>query len=624
MREIPLTVSSQLAKIAVSISALCLAGGAFIARSFPATAYELSILSSSPASMWILLTGSIIIATVVSLHAPSEWVRYISIGVGTLAIASVSAVPLLRNYHFQGFFDSLQHLGSVKDIGIGLFTLDTLYPGLHLFAFSLGEITGLSPERVLLLTVPIFVIVYVTGVVFAVRSVDANQHTLAISAAVSYLLLVIMTVRLPHLQPIPTVVALLYLPFAVGFLSNLLQRPNTRYAALLSVGAIILILLHPQHALVFIGGLLLIGLAGSLASHAPEPIPDSIRPSKSDITVRAVILPLTLSSVILAWWLSSLENFGAAVANVVLGAYRALGFVPDDTQGGRLDEVGGTTFETVMRVFPAHIIFALTTTLVLAAVIYRLHQRRETPTDPIILYLSIMIVPAFGLFAVFAVVGRLEQALRYIGFVFVIGTLISSVGLAQTTRRISNHRPQLASIALAALLILSLIAMVPGLYQDPYTFQPNPHVTQGTMEGYDWMAEYETDTMQVATVSSQFYRFRGGAIGNDVSDYGTSEYVDVQSLTAPPDEDRVDHPFEAYTPFNFANQSLGTHYEKTTYVTVNENDRQRNVDLWDGVRYSENDFAYLDQSQYISRTYTNDEFNLYRVEPTDDDSTEIP
>jgi len=70
-------------------------------------------------------------------------------------------------------------------------------------------------------------------------------------------------------------------------------------------------------------------------------------------------------------------------------------------------------------------------------------------------------------------------------------------------------------------------------------------------------------------------------------------------------------------PDHFDNRTLRTYYEEPVYIPVTEADRVRDPELWNGFRFSDADFEYLETEPGINKVQSNGGYTLYRVEPAD-------
>jgi hypothetical protein len=82
-----------------------------------------------------------------------------------------------------------------------------------------------------------------------------------------------------------------------------------------------------------------------------------------------------------------------------------------------------------------------------------------------------------------------------------------------------------------------------------------------------------------------------------------------------PDNEVAGVPYEAgaVDTAAFNSSRMGANFDQDTYVAVGTSDYQREVVLWNELRYSNQGFATIPQQEGVDRVVSNGQFDLYYV-----------
>ena len=585
----------------------CLLAGGFFAvavgiaaahRSPPA-GYEISIYAATPTLTWVGLGGAIAIAIGMTL-ACRGWYQGGAMALGGLAVTSVVSLPVIRNYHFQGFGDALTHLGWVRDFVQGsMHPHELLYPGLHSIAATIHLAGGVSMERALIISVVLLFVPFVIFVPLIARVITGSNAAAGFAAIASWMVLPINNVA-THMGPHTNSNALFVAPVALFAAIVLLYRRDalerlplgvSPFLLTLLVAGVGLLLLHPQQ---------MINVAVVVCAFAGVQILASRWGDGHPIAAhRSMLTPSVLLSATFVGWVSANERFREAVSGLVYGLLTADigGSSEVDQREQSLGEIGGSLLELFALMFGvAAVIGVIVGTFILLTWLGR--TRLDPEGRSFVLYLSLALVPLTGMFLVYFL-GTPTMAFRQVGFIYVVLTILAGVALAHdfgwlrgpVTTPGSNA---LAAVFLSACLVLALLTV----FTSPILYQPTQHVTEAQHFGYETAIEHQAD--------EQFY----AGYGYGVSRFGDAHYGTEARETnfgAGAGGVVLVEEFEAG---NYSGAYFGLDY----YLTVSAFDEARELEVYRQLHHSEAALEAIEADEDVDRLVSNDEFRLYDVE----------
>ncbi|MBM4444736.1 MAG: hypothetical protein FJ020_05445 [Chloroflexi bacterium] len=287
---------------------LCIAAVAFAmltARQSPSTGYELSLYSSTPVSVWLLLFAGLAGGIGIVVHELATG-RYqesrtylIGFAVVLLSATAFLSVPFIRGYATWRA-DQMGHLGFVQDISLtGHVGSYNPYPIVHVLFYQIASITGISSVTVVnlntVLIFPVFVLVMylLASVILPTR----RQQLLAAVIAAGAMTGISRYYLVPNTWSLLLLPLLLYCYFRKGLLP---------FKLLLMMLLAVYPLLHPLSSLMIIGTLAAIELPKPLYRFLLQrlgmPVPDWI-------ASRPVLWPLALEIAVFLPWVFTREAF---------------------------------------------------------------------------------------------------------------------------------------------------------------------------------------------------------------------------------------------------------------------------------------------------------------------------
>lgn len=578
------------AKVLLAVGFVALTAAIVAAYSTPPDGYEVSLYTATPTVFWAGVAVAVACAFACAFLAADRRLAGTGLVLGSLAVLAIAALPLLRGYRYFGAGDALSHLGWVSQIVEGEYLLRTLlYPGVHGLSALVHAATGAALPRSMLVVVFLFSVVFVAFVPLAVRAVTGQLAAATLGTASALFFLPVNNISV-HLQPHPSTMAILFVPVALFALVHVLEEPARTsvgpYGLLLAVVSVGLVLVHPQQATNFL--LVLGALAGvKLVAGRWFPPARNIGPVYGQTAFLAAVLVL---------WSLPHER----IAEFVMGASEALltaGGSPGIAQRtGSLSDIGVSVAEIFVKLFFANAVYLALAGVLVLVVLYRSRSRvdRETRT---VFALGVGLVPVGALFLLYLAGGIQQMAFRQLGFVMSVVAVLGSVALyrslAGAWRRGGTGArvwSTLAVVALALLLVLSLMSLFPS----PYMYKPNEHVSEQQLAGYDTAFAAKDPDVKVLGIRKAPIRYEDAV-------RGTGELVVGPQATA------------GRVPADLLDGGLTGAYPDPRYVAVTEADVQREAVAFRELRYSREEMTSVGAYPGVDHVQTNGGFDLYYV-----------
>lgn len=585
---------SERALIALAAGYGALALGTIVAHKTPATSYEPSIYNGTPLVFWIAICIALLVSVIVAFEAETRSASGLSLGLAGLSITIVAALPLIRGYYYLGEADAMTHLGLAIDIAAGAVNpIDILYPAVHLLSIAISAATGLELRRALMFIAIVFIVVYLVFIPMLVRLITDSDHAVTIATFAACLLLPVNVIAV-HLQVHPSSQALFFLPVLLYLFFIYTVDPSRQYLALTLVTGIAFVLIHPLHAgnlVVFLGTIALVQYVE--------------RFSAKQTVARNLLLTALFSAVFLGWVaiaaLDQLIRIASIVLTSVLVDTGETGAVTQ--QAASLSTIGSGLDILFVKLFLVRFVFCVLAGVLMLSALIRLYRSSIDPISEsswIIAYLTTGFVPIAGLFAFLLVGGISSIAFRYLGFMLVIATIVGAIALSRAGRLLSTRlsRPT-ASTFLSVLFIAFLAMSLLVVYPSPYIHLPTGHVPESQVEGYETAFETQDDEIPYLHLRSLPYRYSDAI-------YGEAAF------------DRPDHyggAWQTELADGFADGELPAQYDESHYLVVTQRDRINETIVYEGLRFDENDFAYLETEPGIHRVQSSEGLDRYLVTP---------
>ncbi|QZP39702.1 hypothetical protein [Halobaculum magnesiiphilum] len=608
-----------------------LLGAVVAAHNAPATAYELSLYAETPVAVWVGFGVAAVAGLFIALSTrPESRIHHASLGLIGLSALTLTAMPILRGYRFYGAGDSLTHLGWAREIAAGsLPATDLLYPGIHTFSVAITMLTGVPLSRAMLyVTLVAFPLVFLVTVPLIVKLVADTPWAYSFGLVTAAMFVPINNISV-HPVAHPTSQAILLVPLWILVTLAYTYRLDTDSVVSpvgedtsSSTGAITdggwrsgptatgvvmvvvsgaLVLYHPQQAL---------NVAMVLAAIAVVQLVLSwLRPGSAFTGHRWLGVQAVIVTVLFLLWVPRFER-AVGTIRFTLGSFftgqTAAGTVVA-AKSTSLTALGGSLLTLSTRLFLAGAVLSLIAALLVFAVL--LGRVERSLTDTSVRYLTVALVPPFLVFLLVFAIGAGDMYLRYQGFIMVFITVLGATGISLAVDRLdASVKPGTGrALALVLLLILSPVAVM-GYHTSPYMYQPTSHVTESQLDGYSASFEHRGEGIE-------FTGLRGGP--ERYVDYYYGSQRARTTLNFPGYSDRI-------TPDVFNGGAYRSTYDEPRYLGITQSEYEREVVLYDELRYSQRGFEQLETTPTVNRIRTNSGFSLYYIlsdsaEPPSDD-----
>lgn len=578
------------AKLVVALAGGALTVGLLAARATPPNGYEVSIYAATPSLFWVGALAALLVALVVPVWCQGRPLRWAAGAVGTLAVAAIVGLPLVRGYYYYGGADAMTHLGWAKELASGVTApTDVFYPGIHTVATVLHGVAGMPIRRALLFVVVVATLVFVIFVGLLVRAFADRPPVAAVGVASAFMLLPLNNIA-TELHPHPISQASLLSALLLFLLVRYLRTApgEGRFGATptgvaLGIVTVGLVLYHPQEAMVVLVLFGTITVAQRLARR--RGIGAGLRPLGWQTAL--------LGGVFLLWvtqhqaFYSQVEGFFLQIASVFSGGEVA-GVVSQ--RGASLAQVGSGYVEIFLKLFVGQAVYAALTGLLLLGVLTgRIQRWFDADRRRTLQYLALAMI-ALALFSAIHLAGGLSKLVfRYLATMMVLATALGAVVLGRYLVRDGAGR--LGKTVIVGVVALLMVAGVAAAFPSPYIYQPSSQRTAAGFAGYDAAFEYADEDAELAGVRQAIYRYRHAISGPSSSPW--------RGQSVPPE---------------MFPERLPEFFESTGYLMLSDIDEQREVVAYRGLRYQREEFVALGLQRDVSRLQDTGTTQLYLVE----------
>jgi len=510
---------------------------------------------------------------------------------------AVFALPLVRSYFFYGAGDSMTHLGWARELRAGTGTpFGFIYPAVHMLAVFLTDLSGFdltyTMQFVPLVVFPLLSIVFVT---LCVQYLTDSAWGLPIGVATGLLLLPVNNLSI-HLLAHPSSQAVLYFSFVLYLVFRFVTDRSDGFALATSTGialaiaCVAIVFVHPQEAMS------LVVLLGTIA--AVQFGYRRFRPTDRIARHKPLYAHTLLTFLVFASWLPQHDRPIARILFVV-SQFQQVGVTAGaettDTQVASLTALGGSVEELFVKILGVTLIFCLFAAALMGTnLLGRLNDYAPDQTA-LITYLTVGLVPlGFIFLAVFAA-DQGDHYFRFMGFIMMPVAMLAATGIATLASKLDGavSRTTVAT-GLVIFLTVAIAMQAAVIHSSPYYYQSNGQVTESSVEGYSVAFDHRVeDTVFISPRD------------------GPRRYVDIY-FGRPTANEGLDFP-ETGVRGEVFNTNISTHYDSDRYLAIREANYEREVGLYDGLRYREEGFEALEQRGNIYRVQDNGEFRLYLI-----------
>lgn len=588
----------------LAIGFLSFTAAVIAAHGDPAAGYELSIYESTTPTFWIGGAVAMVAALATGFYARhSRPLRGGALALGVATVLAIAMLPLLRGYYFYGPADSLSHLGWARMMAgqipdAPLSPLGLLYPGIHATAVAITGVTGAPLTRAMLYVMLVYTLVFVVFVPLCVRELVHDRLAVVVGTFSGLLLLPINNVSVFNM-PYPTGQAIYLLPLliflAIAFVvPGRIRGSGLRWGALLGVVSLAILFVHP---LIAGPALLLLGTIAGLQFAYRRWQPDHPIARHRPLYANALLL-----AVAFLLWSQRFERVQRQESILIQGLFFGGQPVGDEIamRAGSLAALGTGIAELYVKIFLVATVFAVLAGLVgLASVLGRLDDD-ATDRSALVKYLSVGTVPIVAAFLTFFLASLSVLPFRFLGVIMVLATIVGAVAIADgIPLRPARPSGTVLRGAVVVVLFVALALQMAHVHQSPYIYRGSPQVTEQEYVGHEIAFEHRDPDV-----------WWTGPRG------GPDRYVDAVYGTSPNETTPGGLHFEGSkisVPFDVFGHNMTEYYGHHRYVGVSRGTVQKEVGVYEGFRYSREEFMAVETTPGIYRVQSNGEFWLYYV-----------
>lgn len=546
-------------------------------RSEAVVGYELSIYTDLNHIAIPLILVGIIVVSLICVFFNKHSNNLILFGGTFLLLYILFLFPILKGYYFIGYDDPMTHVGFTKDIIRNNGFSELLYPGIHVLTSSIYFITGIQ-------SIP-YLSMFITSIPLSLFIVFSSLISSRLSERRYLPLYMIISISLVPSGYVlisgfvPRFVASLLLPM---LLFTLALNTGSRRELLVVLFSISIIIYHPQIGLYISTALLFSFLLSSITNLKFEKFSEYV----------SKLSPRSTSAIVICvfFWLyvQSQQRFESQfawlVSEVLIDTSVGTEAV---TRSQSLSELGSGLLDLGIRLFVSEIIFwTLSFCVLILCLIGTVRNKRN-----IVSLVTLSIIP-FVAVAFHGVAGH--QLLRPYHVVGGIMTVISCISVSEILKRVQKDwNVSLSNVIIVIAITMIILIAIFSLYPSPLIFQSSHHIPETQVSGYETTFEYGIEDKPVMEMRSDTWRYLDFIHGKHTSELPTHH----QSASMPAS--------------NFSDQGLSTH--ETTYLIVTKADIIRDTELFDGIRYTDNDYQYLESAGSINKIYENNDYKLYQI-----------
>lgn len=603
----------RLGKAALATGFASVALAVLVANGSPPSGYEVSIYSATPLPFWVFVLVGLVTGIAVAVY----WLDTVLGKLGLLLTGAsgvtVLALPLLRGYHYYGLTDGMNHLGFTRKMAVEIRSfLGMLYPGGHSTAILVDTMAGVGLPRALMIVVFACTLVFVIFVPLAVRELLPRPGVIVLAVIAGLCLMPINNVSTSNrFHPFTLAVlispVLFYLVFkhvSRGADDDTLPWGLSAVTLLLPVVGVSLVLYHPQamfDVMVVVVVVAALQLSARLAGR-DGPVAQS-KPLYGQAVFLAVVFYV---------WSSNHWQASATFERTITAVNRFFGGTSEvapnlESRQESAQSINVSLGELFVKLFAVEAVASVAVAgLVLSNFLGRLSLRPAA--DNAVTYLSLGTIALVPYFLTQLIGDIAHNFFRHFGFVMLIVTLLVPLAAYRLWVRFEPSRVVRPAVAviLAAMLVLSLLAVFPS----PFIYLYNHQATDQHMSGFEATFEHQPadEAIFMGSTGTIIQRYKNALAAKP----GTSWYPGIV------------RPFPRAS-FNVGPEQLrdlrgyyGTHPEQVVrrdhYMLITEVDRSRELEGYDGLRFSREDFASVGSQTSVHRVHANGEFEGYYVD----------
>jgi len=587
----------------------------FIAITPNAVGYELSIYDAYPAPFWYFLIATIAFGVIIMLHQAffGKGFKWWVVGLAIVLITNTIflLLPTFRGYALYGMYDTLSHLGYIKDIlTTGQLGKNNFYPMVHILGVSLIQVAGLSLENIVPLYFIIFTNTYIINIYLIGKSTSKNHGCALLMVAFATPLIYSNL----HVTIHPGTMSLFMTQYLLYFYTKreMLLCDQRKNSILLYLLAFSITFYHPVNTLFMISVFIISGflyvLYSRLSSHKVLKIE---QPLGKNIFGVILIMSIAFST----WYFSFAyiqRSFKVVYDWLIYQSgvplYR---YLTDSLIEARLTPI--QTIEIFINRYGAIFILLLISSIACISQLRKSLSKRNVMDVKFmyaILYLFALFIGGVELFGYFIE----YNPVRVSRFALLMGTVISALVVydfinkgpkIDASRTKASRQRIMYTIAIGVIIMVMITLSLGSVFGSPRIWDINLQVTRMDITGTTWFEKIKNPYIVVVTnIPELIYRFEDYNFGVDSRTIRIAT-VDPVRLPSHFGYDEHDQISES---LNFQDRYLVIFSLDKAAVMLFKLCPAPKVHY-----YSEEDFVKLGSDTTAIKIYSNAEFEVWRI-----------
>ena len=577
-----------------------LAAALLIAHNSPATGYELSIYASTPVLVWIFLVltcaGGVFLILHEVITEPSERSHIWLVGFLILLLAHMSLlyIPYVRGYA-SWLGDNLTHWGVIKDlVSTGHFSEENPYPVTHVLIAQVMSVTGLRASTVANLSTCFLSVGFVLSTYLLATAVlpHKGQHLLAAAVAAAVVPFVGY-----HVLLMPNGWSILLFPL---LLFAVFKCDSWAYLVLALILVVLYPFFHPLSSLMAAVALVAIVLLRFGVGYVFR----TARRTGNKPALGPILNLAGIELAILLPWVMSFQRFHSNVRLLWESLTTGGGADAIGGMGESLDKVDihGIGFLLLLiKMYGASLILIGTAAAGGFLLVKRLRSDASDAKYLGLLSLLVLMLLFGSLYLLYYVGAPGLSSIggeRLLSYTLIPTVVLSGFTLYHLVARF-GHGLRVAAAVLCTIMLAAVLSML-TLYDSPYRLRPNLQITQMDMTGMGWLVDTKDRSLGTTYILINVDRFADALLGLDEA----GRRQDISSH-APVIADHF-----GYSDFG----TLGEQYSQDTYAAITAADSMVYDTVWKDVgRFSQVDFAHLQEDSTVMKLYANGELDVYLI-----------
>ena len=597
-------------KIITIICLILLSFGLIFAWNKPATGYEASIFTATPVFFWVAILINLVcgVSIVVWQIYKGRHLKNRYWALGWLLIIGVYllivSLPVIRGYLQWGLSDQLTHKALTDYIlNTGKFQASNFYPVSHIL-LSEAVLIFKIPDAVLMKYIPLlFDILYLVFMYVLAKSLISSKGAL--------LLIFIGATTLTFLSNpgfAPNSLANAYLPFAIFLLVKSTPSGTLSWKIPFLIVLFLMPIIHPVPSI----ELFIIMISATL----PQLILDAVKKRSLTVTKSVFSFRLAMSLFLLVWsvyWFSSYSGILNEAVSNIKALISGLGISHLAQLNQQIQYAQEFGYSAIQQFFTNYGVAFLYLLIALASIFVLLKKINELERSnlfslygPVILSGIIMLL-LFGLNLAFS-------PTRIIIYIELLCVIILGFGLFKFLG-ISLFKvgiPKINALITLPVIIIFVIGFIGGTlqtYPSAYTLSPNDQLTRTLVDGADWFFQSKNPAIPNSGILVQLPRLADYTLTPD--EINAQPYTGIEQLNNGQSSMPWHFNYDLYA-------MLGEWYPQACYLLIMQEDRVVYPDVYprmEQIRFTQEDFAKLEQDQSVAKFYTNGGLDIYYVTP---------